>query len=405
MDGMSYDDVKNYMYTNTYIYPPSVENKNITELDDWYSLAVQAFYYLTYSHPFRGICEDNRIPENEVERMKYGYSVLGEHGIKLPNISIGWSLLPKRMIDFFLMTFEGNKRESMLEILQSYLVFLNKDEMKFEELVRENEVHTVISENIYIDTSGNLYHEGQFKMNISISLFEVNNNILYSDSHVIIRGQTCTVVINDKTGASWVFNKVYDEIKHVQDNTIYYVDSNNEIYVDEINASTQEISTHVLKRKTDNKVWSMSNDGKDKFVILEVNDQDDTYDIYCNMTLVYSMPQNDFDTKESAAVMYDSTTEKWLVVISCFDSLVGIVIDKTGKSTNFELDEQLSTTLSFYRNTLYFAGDKKIYMYNVNSKKMKTVYCNVITPDSLIERVDNKFIIINDKATYRYVKS
>ena len=58
-DGMGVDEISPDFCTDGYIDPVSKDNKNITMQDDWYSYAIQVFYYLTYTHPFNGILLNN----------------------------------------------------------------------------------------------------------------------------------------------------------------------------------------------------------------------------------------------------------------------------------------------------------------------------------------------------------
>lgn len=404
MDGMSYDDVRNCVYTDTYIYPPSAESKNITELDDWYSLAIQAFYYLTYSHPFRGICKDEKIPKNEVERMKYGYSVLGDHGIKMPSISEGYGLMPKYLIEFFLETFEGTRRESMMEVLQSYLKSMQNSSVEFTKIKRQHGVAREITDNIYIDTDGLVrYNETHM---LSVGLKEKVSFYRTGTECIAFRGGNATAVVNVKTGKCYFFNKVYDSIMYAYNNTIYYEDNkSNIIYVDEL-TSDGTIKTYKLQRQTENPVWAMSGNGNNKFVILEENMDDNTYDIYCNSTKACSFSQDDFLSEEAADILYDEISEKWVVYMSCSGKLKLVVIHKNGKYDENTLDiEEIPTSASFYKNTIYFAGEGKIFMYNVNSQSLSSIDCNVATSESSVERKDNKLIITNEKESYMYVKS
>ena len=404
MDGMSYDDVRNCVYTDTYIYPPSAENKNITELDDWYSLAIQAFYYLTYSHPFRGICEDDKIPKNEVERMKYGYSVLGNHGIKQPAVSDGVGLIPKYLIKFFLETFEGSRRESMTEVLGKYLESVQKSSMEFKKIERQYAVAQEITEKIYVDMSGQMRYNEEYKCTVERPSKPYECENCYEC--VAFLGKKATAVINKKTGALYFFKKVYENIEYAHNNTIYYEGANDYIiYVDELTAEG-DIKTYKLQRQTENPVWVMAGNGQNKFVILEENMDENTYDIYCNSSKVCSFSQDDFLAEETANIIYDEISDKWAVYMSCNGKLKLVVIQKNGSYVESTLDvEEISYSASFYKNTIYFAGEGKIFMYNVNSQNISSIDCNIATSESSIERRDNKLIISNEKESYMYVKS
>lgn len=401
-DGMSFDDVKNYVYTNLYIYPSSAENKNITKEDDWYSLAIQAFYYLTYSHPFRGVCDKPSVPKNELERMKKGYSVLGNHGIIPPSVSVGWDLMPSKLVGFFLNTFEGTKRESMLETLDMYLKYIDKNEMDFREIIRKGDVKHNITENIYIDTQGLLYFKEK-----SICTGIQEGKIYVINDNVLILTNTETLVVNDKTGNAYMLDKSYESIKYVYYNRIYYTLNNDtNIYIDEFDLKSKNISTYVLKRKTQNKVCAINGYRNDKFVIVEENSIDNTYDIYCNMIKVCALPQNEFYNKAEVDILHDEITDKWLIIMLSENNIIGIVIDKNGEYMKFDLriENDFSPVFAFYKNVLYFVGEKKIYMYSTSKNELKSVYCSLSMPFTSIKRKDNKFVIINQKA-YAYEKS
>ena len=81
-DGMGIDDISLMNYTDGFIDPISMKNHNITMKDDWYSFAIQAFYYLTFTHPFNGIfyaideSTGNEIRLNVVEKWNVEYLCL-----------------------------------------------------------------------------------------------------------------------------------------------------------------------------------------------------------------------------------------------------------------------------------------------------------------------------------------
>ncbi len=415
MDGMSFDDVKNCVYTNLYIYPPSAENKNITKLDDWYSFAIQAFYYLTYSHPFRGICKNKKVPLDEMQRMTKGYSILGNHGIKIPKISIGWDLMPKQMIDFFLNTFEGSKRESMLSVLESYLEQINKNEMDLIKIQRKNPSFIEISENVYIDNKGVLYYKETPKLTgLKANYIEKEVNILQCDEYIMFCYEEYTFIINDKTGEIFKLYKVYPNdythIYHINENKIYYVSlpETKKLYIDEFDKQTGNITTKEVKRVSQNNIWVAQGTGNEKIVILEEDGQNGTYDVVINDTLIVSLPMSKFITYDEADAFIDDVTKSTIIVFNDSNDRSQnkcIVVDNNHKVSEFSIGEKLSESMCFYKNTLYFVGDRKIYMYNVGAKVLRSIYCNVTTPQSGITRVDNKFIIRNEKESYMYVKS
>lgn len=122
-DGMGVDDLAPAFYTEGYIDPTSQKNKNITRNDDWYSFAIQAFYYLTFTHPFNGIYKNLSI----VERMERKISLLGKHNVKPPAIAEKWNWMDKKLLKAFLNTFEGDTRRSIVPELKAQYTSLERD--------------------------------------------------------------------------------------------------------------------------------------------------------------------------------------------------------------------------------------------------------------------------------------
>ena len=107
--------------------------------DDWYSFAIQAFYYLTYTHPFNGIDKKNL---ELVERMEAKKSLLGNHGIVPPKIAVPWNWMDIELQKAFLNIFEGNSRISIVPYLEKCLENLvdrNDDDEFNEEVIDEFE--------------------------------------------------------------------------------------------------------------------------------------------------------------------------------------------------------------------------------------------------------------------------
>lgn len=138
-DGMGTDELVPEFYTDGYIDPVSKKNKKVTMKDDWYSFAIQAFYYLTYTHPFNGIDKKNL---ELVERMEAKKSLLGNHGIVPPKIAVPWNWMDIELQKAFLNIFEGNSRISIVPYLEKCLENLvdrNDDDEFNEEVIDEFE--------------------------------------------------------------------------------------------------------------------------------------------------------------------------------------------------------------------------------------------------------------------------
>ena len=403
IDGMSFDDVKNCMYTNMYIYPPSAESGNITAQDDWYSLAVQSFYYLTYSHPFRGISVFDNVPANETERMKQGLSVLGEHHIMPPSISIGWDFLPASLTKYFLETFEGKKRESMLSILKEYLIHLKKCDNLFIPKQYERPVKAIVTPDVYVDNQMNLIFKERVLVNIN-----GYDTLSVNELGVLVVVGNMSYFFDIKSEKEYrVYKRYANGAIEINSNALYYTSNNKcDLFVDEFNPETGEIKTHTIKKPSNFPILNLSVDEGDKFVFVEDNTNKNTYDVYCNSSKVYSISKNKFTGSMRIGICYDELSRKRIVLFKEDNITRGIVIEKDSEQvTEFTLNRSLSSSLSFYGSTLYYVGNGNIYFYNVNSGSFKSIECEYAKKDSNIYRFANKFIVTNQNSAYVYEKS
>lgn len=403
IDGMSFDDVQNCVYTNMYIYPPSAQNNNITAKDDWYSLAVQAFYYLTYSHPFRGICNNLAVPENETSRMEFGFSVLGNHNITPPSISIGWDFFTKPLFEYFIKTFEGDKRESMLTVLQDYYTHLENNELKFVEIAHKHSVSINISEHTYIDSDNKLVFKEQVLADVAGC-----HSVALKNQIVLVALANCSYLLNQETGNLYKANKSYLDVPmDICNGNVYYTSPDNRtLLFDDEAAMNGSGNSHIIRKTTNDPIKALCVTETDKFVFVEDNDFANSYDIYCNSIKTHCISKSRFEGHVSIRIRFDEISKKWLVLFSDSSISLGVIIDRESDvSSHFELKESLSLSVCFYGNVLYYVDNGKICFYNINSKKLKNFDSKYVTKKSVIQRQGNKFIIINGNKAYMYTKS
>jgi len=405
MDGMSFDDVKNFVYTDLYIYPPSAENKNITKDDDWYSLAIQAFYYFTYSHPFRGISDSKLLPPDEITRMKYGKSVLGNHGIKVPNISIGWDFFPTELIQFFKSTFEGNKRESMRNILEQFKTSLdvseNDKEMIFTEVLRSSPCSFALSYNTYIDTSGYLLWCERRLLRFSSGTITCK----ITSDYIILTTPNSSVILNDSNGHFSIFSSLTKDDKvYAVNKKLYYISAlEHNVHVKRIsNRSQRELDEIVVDSSTLVPFDFLVTDER-KFIFLVKNGY--FVDIYCNLEKLTSVDASAYGDSFQSHMFYDGKSGNYLVLLSGCHKTVGVLISSNGSYTEFYLNEEVSKSNCFYMNTLYYMIGDTIYFYNVIDGTQKKFPSQFAASGCLIERKANRFVICSKDKTYMYVKS
>lgn len=135
LDGMGVDEIAPDFCTDGYIDPVSKKNRNITMKDDWYSFAIQAFYYLTNTHPFNGIYFEERdgkkVKLDIPDKMERRISLLGNHGMKAPTIASNWNeWMTDELKQAFLSIFEGDNRESITPLLVKQYRKLYSDQSK-----------------------------------------------------------------------------------------------------------------------------------------------------------------------------------------------------------------------------------------------------------------------------------
>lgn len=117
-DGMGIDNIVPEALTRTFVDPISQKNGKIGMKDDWYSYAIQCFYYLTHVHPFKGKYVKKHKVMDVVTRMEKRISVLGDYDILLPAIAEPWDWMNEDLKDKFLAIFEGDNRESLVPLLK-----------------------------------------------------------------------------------------------------------------------------------------------------------------------------------------------------------------------------------------------------------------------------------------------
>lgn len=405
MDGMSFDNVKNFVYTDMYIYPPSAENKNITKADDWYSLAVQAFYYFTYSHPFRGISSSVFVPTDEIIRMKHGKSVLGNHGIKVPNISIGWDFMPNELIQFFKSTFEGKKRESMRKVLEQFKASLDTSKpanaMKFKDVTRSFPCRFALSYNTYIDTSGYLLWCEHKLLRFTSGMISCK----ISGDYIILTSPNNSVVLNDSTGRFNVYSAVSrDDVVYGANEKLYYISSkDHSVHVKQIDSRTQKESDDIIVEASFLTAFDFLATDDNKFIFLLRNDTDVA--IYCNREVLSCVDVSTLGKDIQSRLFFDSASNNYLVLLSGNHKTIGVLISSDGSYSKFYLEQEISRSSCFYKNTLYYMIGDIIYFYNVIDGTQNEFHSQFAANDCLIERKANRFVICSNDKAYMYIKS
>ena len=426
-DGMGVEGLKPEFYTDGYVDPISKKNNTVEMKDDWYSYAIQAFYYLTYTHPFNGI-EEGKEDEDIVTRMEKRNSVIGKENIKVPSITINWNWMPDSMINTFKDIFEGECRQSMRIFFEKYydLAYGNKYN-SFKDFIGEKENYSISKDNQspceVVDVTDNISLTLLKTIDENMSIIKINDKNKYyfkeKDKKIMLNNvdneevsKIVEIIENEKylyiifknrldiySNEKLIFSEHISSDNNVvvNGNFFYCLDINsNEINEKHI-SSNDEITTQKIKFKLPVKKFNVVNNSK--FVIITQNEEGKDL-VYCNDDLFYTFDNADTDYK----ILYDNNTKKWLIIRSDGN---GIVIHEDGKYDKIEIKNTTKTNIYNFLwdyNTIYIPQQNKLIVYNTLSKKSKEIeLLNLIDENSKIKIYEKGFYIINSNKIYKCI--
>lgn len=438
-DGMGVDDIVPEFCTDGYIDPVSKKNRNITKKDDWYSFAVQAFYYLTYTHPFNGIYYD-RVRGQKVlleipDKMERRVSLLGNHGMKPPSIALEWdSWMSENLRKVFLEIFEGDYRESIVPQLKEQCSMLGESlkidalknitriNPKFVAIEIESFDRTVVNAfRDYIELSGNrdVNYLNYLCNNRIVNHRAINQklitspdkNITYLIQMPIIQMPIGITAISNTTGT-----KLFDETAgtlHFTDESKIVMDGSILYYTGKTNSQDAIFKLTVLpngevKRETikldltDVKYFDVRQDTKYVFINSTAPGLDE---VYCNSEKFFEIKYNVSELKASMAykILYDENTKSWAIINNYGYVLI---IKSNGEKLVFTIEEfKFETRLDnivFFNGHLYIPDLDCVDIVNVKTQKVKKLTCeNIMNPDSIIFEINSQgFSVITDNVWY-----
>lgn len=432
-DGMGIDDINPQFFTEGYVDPVAQKNQTISMKDDWYSFAVQAFYYLTFTHPFNGIYYDEDEKRNlEIdEKMERRISLLGEHGMKPPSLARTWAWMEGDIKNVLLSIFEGEVRVNITPYLKEYYNdFFSSKYVGCSELAEKSTFSTpktvtreidiyggdckrIINDISYISVDKSngkeslcilLGKKGCIHYSYNLSLDAVTNVILSKDkefAYVIFESLIIVIYLNSNTEIFREDVRINSKIV-VSESTLYYtdvIDGKNVIF-------KLEFSSRGLLRKTvirfQEEMYTknfhvLSNE---KFVVVKEGETEDY--IFCNDIKYLAIPKTTSSVKYK--VLYDSKRNEWLVINT---NGLYVVIKSDGKYIEFTDSEIVGCIIGrvqFENGNIYIPRDGRIYIINTKKTKTKYIECHVVTKNSHIVVRKNGFYIFNSHKSYEYVK-
>ena len=430
-DGMGIDELKTRSCTVGYIDPLSDKNNNITMKDDYYSFAIQAFYYLTFAHPFNGqyLVEEKGVKRNLSipERMERRLSLLGPHGIKPPAIAQPWDWMNKDLEKAFLNTFEGDKRESILpELIKQYETLcgikVNEEtqNVRINSIFEVNELDTFGKDVVHIINHIAAVCKTQDKNYVKIlgynnvvldidfeDCMQIKDLLLSEDKEIAFAIYEDHVIAKDLRKNTEMFCKLmlYKENSVVDGRTLYVSTETNDGYVIKQIAciSNQEIQEEYIEFLPE-KVTKAFNVKNSKFVIVKRSSDGITHEIYCNSEkLCESLC---FLQYVKYNIIYDEVTKLWLVVNN---EGIAILIKRDGtyQTMNFNgiINEENLENISFHKGIMYIPCQNYLCLINILKDQIvtKKMECDkFMAPSSKLHITDNGFIVITRDILYEF---
>ena len=434
-DGMGVDELSPEFYTDWYIDPVSMKKHMVTQKDDWYSFAIQAFHYLTYTHPFNGIYEENGIALDVVTKMERRISLLGNHGMIIPTIAEPWDWMNPELKNTFYRIFEDEMRVSIVpHLIDQYKSLYGENAKLKDKSFWINQKFIAMENNPFSDENI------KYAINLNVAVCEKDNQkyaiVLTNNHRYILKKQIsyfedlklikdikitedekfAFVITHDK---SFVVNLEEDTcIKSssltddnnviINGNSIYYMDFYKSIPVitKKTLNSGGEIEKELFNIDSEQQIPKCFGvTSNNKFVIVySYSDCNDV--IYCNNSKLCYIDCNCNSTKYN--ILYDNISRTWLVINE--EGYI-VVIKPEGTYTKFKIDD-INTIVSI-NNVTYINGNLYLPNYDClwiisvkNQCKVKKMECNkIMNPTSKICEVDRKgFSVVTNGILYKICK-
>ena len=440
-DGMGIGELSPEFCTDGYIDPVSKKNNSITMKDDWYSFAVQAFYYLTYTHPFNGIYsvfEDGKeVMLDITEKMEKRISLLGPHGMKPPAIAESWDWMEKGLKEAFFNIFENDARESIESQLKKQYELLfscNEDCQKIKKIVR-------INDNFIAKKLERFEQEVLHVYNENVAIIRKEDDKYYFN--IVFEDEKCFQLKDFLRGYDGDIVDFNDVITQNSKQFAYFVMNTNRVIAVNLNDTSEIFKGNIQNANnivSENNclyyIWYMQNEaileclqfvpgsgiskkdpinlGKkrikyfnvkhgNKFVLVAQSSDDNVDYIYCNDEKLCSIKCTSPEAKYG--IYYDSVSKLWLVVNG---DGKGIFIEPEGTYKNVDFSEYINninvSNIYFEKGYIYIPSDDCLYIIikaNDNSNVKKLECPKIMTYASRLFDINTKgFSVITGDTIY-----
>ena len=424
-DGMGVDDVSPEFCTDGYIDPISKKKQLITQKDDWYSFAVQVFYYLTYTHPFNGIYMENGKALDIPTKMERRLSLLGRHGMKVPAVAEKWDWMSAELKNTFFNIFENELRVSIVPYLVEQYNYMYEGEAeqvkinpKFVAVINtqfedENVIYVINFNAAVCEKEGEKYaivltdnHRYVIK---NIPCFDGNSNLI-KDVIITENEKFAFVIACGKLFVVDLEKDVCIETVTLRDDNNFVVNGNSifckDFHKEKVVITKRTVSSGGEIEKEQYRIGEGTENLKkfgvafsSKFVmVLESDYYNDL--IYCND---YKLCQIGCDNKETQYnVLYDRNTKTWLVIN---DEKNAVIIGRDGYYNNFRLEDDITVcapSVIYVNGNIFIPGNECLWIVSAKKQfKCKKMECRkIMDSSSKICINQNGFSVITNGILY-----
>ena len=373
------------------------------------------------------------------DRMREKFSLLGDHNITIPKFVKSWQWMSPQLLNVFLEIFEGDKRSEIIEELEELyanmefcpihkLYYYSKYEScpicnpdvkithieppkiikvdmavanapKISELFIAPDVDYVVDRYSYVSINNELIHIGT---NRKVMIEEGKKTIFTRDGEYVYFVDENSIDVCDAKSLERKFLFPYpNKGVFIQNKGFYYINDNDKLIYKNLETQNEKV---IMERTGDQVFFAETTNGRLAAFALDFKDEKGVLSFRGEKA---TFPLIKADQTAGGIVKYDPITT-WAMVMYKRTGDEGYNVkmyDRTMKKLDKVLLQDNVISLPgtcFHNGIVYATGDKVIYGINCAKNEIIEFACDVVTTDSKIEFSEGGFVIITEKAIYRF---
>ncbi|MBQ3325853.1 hypothetical protein IJG79_01735 [Candidatus Saccharibacteria bacterium] len=419
-------------YTETFTPPEAYNAKKgmrLTEETDNFGFRVLAFNVLTRIHPFGG--NYKKTPNmNTVERIKNKLSLLGSHDIVYNDALFNWSWMSPNLLETMKDAFEGDRRDAITDELDDQLAHsklckvhnlyyydcytdcpLCSGVAKLKQVTQvvvattatgpkvvlafsDPNVHIMLDQNTYFDTSGNIVYIPTGK-----SFPRRSNTRMHFASggrYLISMLRSKLIIQNDEGAEVAEIERMTNSSYAIEGASVLFVDRGDLLH--RMLLSVAGLQDEVLFQAS-NPLLALNELGE-HFVVNRYHDR-----------IMVSYKDHDVEITGTPqireyAIKFDAVTKTWVFIYEeSSGAFRTMVFGANGKEYDDNIVRYSAVPLSniAYRNgTVYDPGIKAFTGTNLKKGSSKVFQCDAVDETCMLRLDGNSFIIVGDTTVQRF---